>query len=407
MTDADGDADIPAAVPALAILGAAPRFKDALHVGRPNLGDRAALMRRFGDILDRRWFTNDGPMVREFEQKVAAVAGTRHAVAVCNATIGLEILFRAANLTGEVIVPSFTFVATAHALQWQEIEPVFCDVREDTHAIDPAVVESLVTPRTTGIVGVHMWGRGCDVEALADVARRRKLRLFFDAAHAFACSHGGRSIGGFGDAEVFSFHATKFCSSFEGGAIVTDDDALAEKARLMRNFGFAGKDRVIHVGSNGKMTEVCAAMGITSIEALDGLIAENRVRWERYRERLARIPGVTLASAPRGERWNHQYVIADVDASRTGLPRDALLKALEAENVLARRYFFPGVHRMEPYASSPRYRDVSLPATERLCDRVLALPTGGAVSLGEVDGVCDTIAAAVARAPEVLRRLSP
>src|SRR5262249_53238247 len=159
-----------------------------------------------------------------------------------NGTIGLEIVIRALGLSGEVILPSMTFVATAHALQWQQITPVFCDIDDKTFTIDPSRLEELITPRTTGIVGVHLWGRGCNVERLAEIAARRRLKLLYDAAHAFACTKGGQRIGSFGHAEVLSFHATKFFNTFEGGAVLTNDDELADRVRLMRNFGFVGYD---------------------------------------------------------------------------------------------------------------------------------------------------------------------
>ena len=219
--------------------------------------------------------------------------GVRHCVAMCNATIALEIAIRALGLKGEVILPSYTFVATAHALQWQEITPVFADLDPRTHNIDPASIERLITPRTTGIIGVHVWGRPCDTAALEGIAARRGLKLMFDAAHAFGCSHAGRMIGGFGTCEVLSFHATKFLNSFEGGAIVTNDDALADQMRLMRNFGFVDYDRVIYVGTNGKMTEICAAMGLTSLEAMDDIIAINKRNYEAYRRGLSGLPGIT------------------------------------------------------------------------------------------------------------------
>ena len=258
----------------LAVYGAPPAFNEKLHVGRPNIGDRAKLLERVNNILDNRWLTNNGPYVQEFEQRIADMIGVRHCVAMCNATVALEITIRALELSGEVIVPSFTFVATAHALQWQEMTPVFSDIDPKSHNLDPARVEQMITPRTSAIIGVHLWGRPCNVEALAEIAARRGLKLLFDAAHAFGCSYKGRMIGGFGDAEVFSFHATKIINSFEGGAVVTNNDVLANKIRLMRNFGFAGYDNVTRLGLNGKMTEVCAAMGLTSLEAMPGTVGE-------------------------------------------------------------------------------------------------------------------------------------
>lgn len=290
----------------LAILGGRPRFPNPLHVGRPNIGDRDAFLSRVGDMLDRRWFSNDGPMVREFEHRIAEYVGVRHCVAMCNATVALEIAVRALDLRGEVIVPAYTFVATAHALQWQEITPVFADMDPATHTIDPAGVERLITPRTSAIIGVHVWGRGCDTEALDRIARKHGLTVLYDAAHAFACSRGGRMIGSFGACEVFSFHATKFLNSFEGGAVVTDDDALADRLRLMRNFGFAGLDRVVYLGVNGKLTEVCAAMGLASLDGIDAIIDVNRANYLAYRQHLAGLPGVSLIDYDHGERCNYQ-----------------------------------------------------------------------------------------------------
>jgi dTDP-4-amino-4,6-dideoxygalactose transaminase len=375
----------------MAIFGGKPAFAEKLHVGRPNLGRRQRLMERIEEVLDRRWFTNDGPLVKEFEQAVAELTGTRNCVAMCNGTIALEIMIRAAELTGEVIVPSFTFVATAHALQWQEIKPVFCDVDPRTHNIDPRRVEELITPRTTGIIGVHLWGRACDVEALQAVAARHGIALFFDASHALACSHEGRMIGGFGRAEVFSFHATKFCNTFEGGAVVTNDDELAKKMRLMRNFGFGGKDNVIYVGSNGKMSEVAAAMGLTSIESHEEFIAANRANYDHYRKRLERIPGLNLLRFDERERCNFHYVVVDVDAELAHLDRDQLVRILEAENVLARRYFYPGAHLMEPYRSFQPQAGLVLPETQRLARRLFQLPTGTAIDAGQVERICDVL----------------
>src|SRR5438105_9047068 len=207
----------------LALFGGSPAFTEKLHVGRPNVGDRARLLERVNDILDRRWFTNQGPYVAEFEGRIAELVGAKHCIACCNATIALELVIRALGLKGEVIVPSFTFVATAHALQWQEITPVFADIDSKTHLMDPASVQRLITPRTTGIIGVHTWGQRCDVDRLQTIADDHELQLIFDAAHAFGCAYRGRKIGGFGKAEVFSFHATKFVNSLEGGAVVTDN----------------------------------------------------------------------------------------------------------------------------------------------------------------------------------------
>lgn len=386
----------------LAVLGSSPAFPAPLHVGRPNIANRERFLERTGQMLDRRWLSNNGPLVQEFEQRIAEFLGVKHCICVCNATIGLEIAIRAADLHGEVIVPSYTFVATAHALQWQEITPVFVDMDPSTHNLDPAAVERHITPRTTAILGTHVWGRPCPVEALTEIAQRRRLKLMFDAAHAFGCSHEGRMIGGFGLAEVFSFHATKFLNSFEGGAIVTNDDTIAAKIRLMTNFGFSDYDNVIHLGTNGKMTEVCAAMGLTNLEGIDDIVAVNRRNYEAYRAGLASIPGVALIAYNPVERNNYQYLVVEVDESVTGLSRDELIKVLHAENILARRYFWPGCHRMEPYRSLYPYAGMLLHETERIASQVAVLPTGTGVTASDIAKICLIIGEAIS-APTVVR----
>jgi dTDP-4-amino-4,6-dideoxygalactose transaminase len=385
----------------LAILGAAPAFEEALHVGRPNLGDRAAMLQRINDIFDRRRFTNDGPLVKEFEARIKDVVGVKHCVAMCNATIALEIAIRALELRGEVIVPAYTFIATAHALQWQEITPVFADMDPETHNLAPQTIERLITPRTTGIIGVHVWGRPCDTEAIESIAQEHQLKVMYDAAHAFGCSHRGRMIGGFGECEVFSFHATKFINSFEGGAVMTDNDDLAAKMRLMRNFGFAGYDKVIYPGTNGKMTEICAAMGLTSLEAMPDIVAANRRNYEPYRDNLQGLPGISLKKYDSNERRNYQYIVVEIDDSRSRLNRDELVAVLHAENVLARKYFWPGCHRMEPYKSFFPNAHLLLPQTERLSAQIMVLPTGQALAVEQVQKICDLIKTALSKSDEV------
>ncbi|MDD4869213.1 MAG: DegT/DnrJ/EryC1/StrS family aminotransferase [Kiritimatiellae bacterium] len=364
-------------------------FKESLHVGKPNVGNRARFLSHIDDILKSRWFTNNGRFVQEFEWRIAEKLNVDHCVVVCNATVGLEIVLRALDITGEVIIPSFTFVATAHALQWLGITPVFCDVNPATHNIDPSKVEALITSRTTGIIGVHIWGRPCDVIALDEIARRRGLKLLFDAAHAFGCSHNGRMIGNFGHAEVFSFHATKFVNTFEGGAIVTNDDELAKRVRSMKNFGFDGD--VISIGTNGKMSEISAAMGLANLGDMEKLIKTNIRNYHCYEKELKNIHGVTLISYDRNERSNYQYVILEIDQDKTGVTRDQLLKTLHSCNILARRYFHPGCHRMEPYKSLFPYAGLLLPETERLCEKVLCLPTGTSVSENDIQQICEII----------------
>jgi dTDP-4-amino-4,6-dideoxygalactose transaminase len=362
------------------------------------MGDRASFLDYANRIFDQKWLTNCGPLVLQFEDELARFLGVRHCLAVFNATIGLEIAIRALDLRGEVIVPSFTFVATAHALQWLGIAPVFADIDPATHNLDPGAVEARITPRTTGILGVHLWGRPCEADALRSIARKHNLKLLFDAAHAFGNSHRGTRIGNLGDAEVFSFHATKFFNTFEGGAIATNDEALARRIRLMRNFGFAGYDDVESVGTNGKMNEIVAAMGLVNLQSLEAFVAINRRNYQAYQAALADLPGLRLIAYDAREQCNYQYIVVEVDERVAGLSRDVLLAALHAENVLARRYFWPGCHRMEPYRT--RFPDAGsrLAQTERVADRVLVLPTGAAVSTEDIAVIGGIVRSAIARA---------
>ncbi len=389
------------ALPQLALFGAEPTFTEPRHVGAPNLGNRAALMTRIESILDNRRLSNRGPLVREFEDRVADIAGVKHCIAMCNGTVALEIGARALGLTGEVIVPAFTFVATVHALKWQGLQPVFCDIDPATHSLDPARVEALITPRTSGILAVHLWGRPAAVERLQEIADRHDLKLMFDAAHAFGSAIDGRPLGGCGDLEIFSFHATKFLNTAEGGAVVTNDDELAERVRLMQNFGFVGNDQVAALGINGKMNELSAAMGLTSLESMDEFLAVARRNHRAWQQEIAGIDGLEMKTWGPGVATNQQYIVVEVDAERTGLSRDHLVTTLHAENVLARRYFYPGCHNMEPYRSEPPIGGYFLPHTEALCGRVMVLPTGTAVSLDDIGRMGPLIREIVAQGAEI------
>jgi len=375
----------------LAINGAPPAFDEPLHVGRPNIGDRGAFLRNMERILDNQWLTNNGPMVQEFERRIAQRLGVKHCVAMCNGTIALEIAIRALGMSGEVIVPSWTFVATAHSLYWQGITPVFADIDPVTHNLDPDAVRRMVTPRTTGIIGVHLWGRAAPVGELQAIADEHGLKLMFDAAHAFGSTHAGRSIGGFGACEVLSFHATKAFNTMEGGAVATDDDELAETMRLMRNFGFKGYDNVIHPGTNGKMIEACAAMGLANLDGFDGIVAANRRNHAAYKQALAGLPGIAVLDYDPAERNSHHYVVVEVgeDCAST---RDQVLAALHAENILARKYFWPGSHMMQPYRDLFPHAGLMLPHTRAVAERVIVLPNGISLPWNAIDVVAGVFA---------------
>lgn len=384
----------------LAVLGGRPEFTEPVLVGRPSVGDRARFLERADRALVRRRLSNGGPMVREFEHRVAGRAGVRHCVATCNATLALQLVARAAGLRDDVVMPAMTFPATPHALSWIGIRPVFCDVDPVTGNLTAGTVRAALTPRTSGIVAVHLWGRPCAVPELEELAARRGIPLLVDAAHAFGVSRRGRPVGGSGAAEVFSFHATKVVTTFEGGAVVTDDGELAARVRAMASFGMDSSGQVRGPGINAKMSEAAAAMGLTSLEAFDVTVAGNLANYRTYARELAGLPGIRLMRHDEDERGNFQYVVIAVEGG-AGLDRDTLATVLAAENVVTRAYFSPGCHRLPPYdgPGTP-----SLPHTDRLAGQVLALPTGPDVGVHDVRRICAVIRLAVAHAAALTTR---
>lgn len=389
----------------LAILGGKPIFEHQLHVGRPNIGKRDFFLSQVNEVLDNRWLTNSGPKVNEFERKIEDYIGVKHAIAITNGTVALELLIRAAGIKGEVIIPSFTFVACAHAFQWQEIKPVFCDIDPNTHNIDPLEIEKHITPNTTAIMGVHLWGRSCNIEVLEQISKKHNLKLMFDASHAFACSYKGKMIGNFGIGEVFSFHATKFFNTLEGGAIVTNDDELASKIRLMKNFGFQGYDNVTYIGTNGKMNEISASMGLTSFNSIDSFIAKNKENYYLYKNEFDKIDGIKLIDYNDSERNNYQYIACEIEEQKFGMSRTELIDILIKENILARKYFFPGIHKMEPYRSLYPYSSMFLQETEKLANKIISFPTGTAMDNNSIMLVTNLVSFIHQNAGEIKNKL--
>ena len=370
-------------------------YAEGLHVGRPNIGDLESFFEMAHGIFQRRWFTNSGPLVNEFEEALCQYLGVKHCIPVCNATVGLSIL--AHELTSsackertEVIVPSFTFVATPHSLLWKNITPVFCDIDPQTHNLDPEQVVSLIGPQTKAILGVHCWGRPCCIDELQSIAEHHGIPLYFDSAHAFGCSHQNRMLGNFGRAEVFSFHATKFFNTFEGGAIATNDDQLARRLRLTINFGFSGVDSVETLGINAKMNEISSAMGLSSLPSVSQFIQQNYENYLTYRETFQLIPGLTVEEYPESESMNYQYIVVQVFEEESGFSRDELYEFLKSKNVFARRYFYPPCHKMEPYRSQ-RKEHGRLPHTESLSERILCFPNGTSVDPFAIRAVASMI----------------
>jgi len=290
-----------------------------------------------------------------------------------------------------VILPSYTFIATAHALQWQGITPVFADIDPATHNIYPVCIERLITPRTSGIVGVHVWGRGCETEAIEAVAKKHGLKVMYNASHGFAYTRKGKRFGGNGECEIFSFHATKFINCLQGGAVATNNEELAHRIRMMTNFGFTGYDQIEYLGINGKMNEISAAMGLTNLEAMSQIVAINRHNLDAHKSGLAELPGISVIEYDPIEEHNYQYVVIEVEPGICPAGRDQIVEALHEENIIARKYFWPGCHRMEPYRSLQPNAGMLLPETERVASRVVILPTGQCVDESTVGLVCGVI----------------
>lgn len=356
-----------------------------LHVGRPNIGDAEAFLASARDILESSWLTNNGAYVQRLEEEIQNYLGVKNVIAVCNGTLGLQILLAASlERIGEVVVPDFTFIATAQAVTAAGHRVVIADVDERSHCLSPTAVERLIGPDTVAILGVHLWGNQCFVDEFRDIADRHGVKLFFDAAHAFGSRFKGRAIGGFGDAEVFSFHATKVFNTFEGGAIVTNDDELASKCRKIRNFGFIGTDRVECLGTNAKMTEISAAMGLVNLKRVDQFIADNRRNYLLFKKYEEQIAGLKVLDPGPDMDSNHHYVVARIDEAAFGASRDEIVDALWNNGVRARRYFHPGVSKTPPYEW---LQNAPVPISQHLCQTLIIFPTGPSVTEDDVERI--------------------
>jgi dTDP-4-amino-4,6-dideoxygalactose transaminase len=376
-------ADVPAVAGGVAI------FPEGLPLSRPSIGDAGAVARDVEAIVRSGVLTN-GPFVRRLEARAAEYLGVKHCVAVSCCTAGLMLVLRAAELTGEVIVPSFTFAATAHAVDWNGLRPVFADVDPETLTLAPASLERAVGMRTSAILATHVYGTPCDVEGLGAVAEEHGLRPFFDAAHAFGSSHAGRMVGGFGDAEVFSLSPSKVLVAAEGGIIATDDDLLAERCRIGRDYGNPGDYDCRFVGLNARMSELHAATALASFDDLEERLEERNRLAGLYHEALGSVTGVSFPAVPDGDRSTYKDLTVLIDPEGFGAPARAVAQALWAEGIDTRRYYDPPVHEMRAYRGRARVAG-ELPATARAAERVLCLPLWTGMTNVQVRGVAEAI----------------
>ena len=362
---------------------------------RPSLPDLAAIR----EAMAGMWKTGQvtvGPSVRSFESAVAKRLGVRNAVAVSSCTSGLILAVRALGLSGEVILPSFTFAATAHALLWNGITPVFADSEPGTLNLDPRKVEEKITARTSAIMPVAIFGVPPKVDAFRRIARKHSLRLLYDSAQAIGAKVNGKYVGGFGDAEVFSFSPTKVVTAIEGGIVTTNDDVLARQVRQMRDYGKAadGED-MEYIGLSARMSELHAEVGRANLSRMAALIRHRGKLVALYKKILSRIPGVRFQEIPENVSPSHNYMVVFVDGSG-GFTRDDLYRGLEKEGIQTKRYFFPAVHEMTAYRKWGRTSRGKLPVAEKAAREGLALPLYGDLGPVDVKHICLRLRSVVA-----------
>ncbi|MBP7051859.1 MAG: DegT/DnrJ/EryC1/StrS family aminotransferase [Phycisphaerae bacterium] len=366
------------------------RFEKPIYVTQPVLPRLDVFCERLKEIWNNRWLTNNGPIVQRYAKRLCEYMELDSVCLFSNGTLALQIGLQGMRVSGEVITTPFTFVATAHAMSWNRVRPVFVDIEPDYYTLDPEKVEAAITPWTTAILPVHVYGHPCKLDALADIARRHGLLLIYDAAHAFGVRVAGKPIAHYGDLSMFSFHATKLYHSIEGGLLAFQNPRLTKTFDYLKNFGFENEVEVVTPGTNAKMNEFQALMGELILDEMPTIIEKRRQLYERYHQLLADVPGIQLVP-PLGAdvTYNYAYMPVEVDVERFGLSRDGLYEELKKYNVFSRCYFYPLVCDFACYRSVP----VSDPLTvaRSAAARILTLPIYSDLALGDVERICEII----------------
>jgi len=346
----------------------------------------------FRDIFTRRYYTNHGSLAQELENRLAEFLGVRRVVTVTNETIALALAAKALNLTGKVIVPGIAFASTVQSLTWAKIDPIFCDVDPQTHMITPELVDPLLSGHdVSAILAVHLWGNLCNTEAIEELAQKKGIPVYYDASHAFGCTRKGRKAGSHGILECFSFNSSNVFNTAEGGCVCVADDDIAERLRNLRSSYGRRKKVEISLNANGRFSEAQAALGLLSLKDYRSTVAANKAKFELYSKLLGNIPGIRILQPVSGEECNYQNVVLEIDNQALGLTRDQLIRLLEAENILVQLPFAKGIHRCLPYKEQyPQFLD-ALPMTDLICERVMQLSSGHAVSLQDVYSICEII----------------
>lgn len=362
-------------------------FNQSIQVTRSSMPNFEEYIEEIKELWDSHWLTNMGVKHQKLEAELIRYLQVPNVTLFTNGHLALECVIAAMNLTGEVITTPFTFISTTHAIVRNGLTPVFCDIDPETYTIDVNKIESLITERTSAIVPVHVYGYLCDVEAIEAIAKKYNLKVIYDAAHAFGVTVNGRGISTYGDASMFSFHATKVFNTIEGGAVTYNDGKLAKVLNELKNFGITGQESVEYIAGNAKMNEFQAAMGLCNLRHVDEEIQKRKVVVDRYNERLSNVNGIKLSKIQEGVKSNYAYYPVVFDGYR--LSRDEVVELLKNENIYARKYFYPLTSEFECYKGKFDCGQTSI--AKYMSDRVLTLPLYADLSLEDVDRICDII----------------
>lgn len=366
-------------------------FLEPIYYTRPLLPDLNEYTQLLECIWGSRQLTNNGQMARRLETELSSLLKTKYLSVFSNGTSALQIALKTLRLHGEVITTPFTFAATTHALYWNNLTPVFCDIEEDTFTIDTDKVEELITPETTAILPVHVFGNPCRVGPLQQLAKKYGLKLIYDAAHAFGVEINGKSIASFGEISMFSLHATKIYHTIEGGALSFADPDMKKRADKLRNFGIVNEELITEPGINAKLNEVQAAMGLLLTKSVRVEIEKRKHLTLLYRELLNDIPGIIVGRDQDGVVHNYPYFVIRVDREAFGIDRDELQKRLRQYNVVARKYFYPLCSNIRCYRQLPSSNPQNLPVAEKVSKQVLSLPLYGDLGSEAVEKICSII----------------
>lgn len=340
-------------------------------------------------LWESHWLTNMGCNHEALARRLEEYLKVPNISLFVNGHMALELCIQAMGLTGEVITTPFTFASTTHAIVRNGLTPVFCDIGNSDYTMDVSKIEELITPQTSAIIPVHVYGTPCDVEAIEAIAKKHNLKVIYDAAHAFGVEIDGRGIGTYGDASMYSFHATKVYNTIEGGAIATDDDELITKLWRLKDFGIKDEEVIDGIGANAKMNEFCAVMGLCNLDHVDEEIAKRGKVFERYKKHLSGQTGIAVLPDKDNVKPNYAYFPIVIDEKLFGHDRNYVMEELGKNNIRVRKYFYPLTSKMDCYKD--RFSSVTTPVAEWVSDRVLTLPMFADLDLNDVDRICEII----------------